>query len=91
MKGDEGKQTTCPDGYNQCIRAWNEMDDKITFISQCGTEAKCKERKDACDKSGEGKCAISCCDTDLCNAGSPVSFNVFLVAVCSTLGLALLK
>ena len=91
MKGDNSKQMPCSEKQNRCIRTWAKKDDETLVVNQCGTEADCKTLKDACDKTKEGKCAVGCCDKDLCNAGPPVSFSLFLTAVCSALGLALLK
>ncbi|KAL9968468.1 hypothetical protein ACROYT_G026846 [Oculina patagonica] len=92
LKDDSSKVTTCPSGYNVCMRTWAKNDDGDTAVVQsCGTDATCKTLKDKCDEVTEGKCAVGCCDTDLCNAGSPVSFSMFLMTVCAALGLALLK
>ena len=81
----------CPGNANQCIRTWYKNDDKTSVANMCGNDEDCKNEKDACDKIKEGKCAVGCCDKDLCNAVSPVSFSVLLMALCSVLGLALLK
>ena len=77
---------------NRCMRAWGKKDDTTEVINSCSNESLCKAaEKDADDDCDVDKCAVGCCDTDLCNAGSPVSFSVFLMTVCCTLGLALLK
>ncbi|KAL9959858.1 hypothetical protein ACROYT_G033221 [Oculina patagonica] len=80
----------CKAGEDQCIRKWAKFDDITGIENLCGDEAACTTWKNACDKA-DGKCAVGCCKTDLCNAGSPVPFSVFLMTVCSALGLALLK
>ncbi|KAL9968467.1 hypothetical protein ACROYT_G026845 [Oculina patagonica] len=84
----------CP--TDRCMRTWLKKGDATGVANSCSSESVCKSTKEACDKK-EGivfkevdKCAVGCCDTDLCNAGSPVSFNVFLMTVCAALGLALL-
>ena len=79
---------TCPSRMDKCMRTWTKVNDVKEVINSCSNEDICKTYEDAkCD----GNCAVGCCDTDLCNAGSPVSFSVFLMTVCSALGLVLLK
>ena len=75
---------------DQCMRTWAKKGDATAVVNNCANEATCKAAKDVCDKSDDD-CAVGCCDSDLCNAGAPVSFSVFLMTVCSALGLALLK
>ena len=87
LKADNSTHRTCPSGRDKCIRTWSKNDDVTRVINTCSNEALCKAAEDACSKG----CAASCCDTDLCNAGSPVSFSVFLMTVCSAIGLVLLK
>ena len=82
---------TCPSGMDKCMRTWAKKDDATAVVQSCGNDATCKALKEKCDEVTDGKCAVGCCDTDLCNGGSPVSFSVFLMTVCSALGLALLK
>ena len=91
LKGDSSKQMACPTGKDQCTRFWSKKDDKTVVVQSCGDDKVCKDLKAKCDKITDGKCAVGCCKTNLCNAGSPVSFSVFLMTVCSALGLALLK
>ncbi|KAL9953393.1 hypothetical protein ACROYT_G040803 [Oculina patagonica] len=90
LEGDKTKQQDCPD-VDRCLRTWYKKDGNIQVTNRCSTDAACKIAKEACDKIDEGKCAVGCCDKDLCNAGSHASFSVFLMAVCSAVGLALLK
>ena len=92
LKGDNSKEVTCVTGMDRCMRIWTKKDDTTTVDSSCSTESSCKDaEKVADDDCKADKCAVGCCDTDLCNAGWPVSFSVFLMTVCCTLGLALLK
>lgn len=91
MEADKSKQMTCQLGMDKCMRTWTKKDGDTVVIASCGNEATCKVLKKKCDDSKDGDCAVSCCDTDLCNAGSSVSFSVLLMTVCSVLGLALLK
>ena len=92
LKADSSKEVTCESGMDKCIRVWGKKGDTTAVVSSCSNELVCKAAEDAADNKCEGdKCAVGCCDTDLCNAGSPVSFSVFLMTVCCALGLALLK
>ena len=60
-----------------------KIDDVTVVANFCGDEEKCEKLKKICDNAKDEKCAVGCCDTDLCNAGSPVSFSVFLMTVSS--------
>ena len=81
---------TCPSGADKCMRTWAKQGDVTAVGQSCTNDAGCKAAEAVCDKAG-GDCKVGCCDTDLCNAGSPVAFSMFLMTVCSALGLALLK
>ena len=89
LEADTSKQSTCIAGMDTCMSTWIKKDDKTTVINSCGNDSLCKAAEDT--KCDADKCAMNCCDTNLCNAGSPVSFSVFLMTVCCALGLALLK
>ena len=91
LEKDNKYVKSCSAGTNQCIRTWAKVDDITTIQNLCGNDAACTTIKELCDKSSKGKCAVGCCDTDLCNAGSPVSFSLFLITVSPALVLALLK
>ena len=93
LERDSKKEMTCPAGMDRCMRISKEnetmeTDDARAVANSCTNEAGCKLAEEICD---EADCKVGCCDTDLCNAGSPVSFSVFLMTVYSALGLALLK
>lgn len=90
LEADKTKYSvSCPTGT--CIRVWGKKDDKTLVAESCGDEAGCETAKKECDNIKDGKCAVGCCNSDYCNAGSSVSFSVFLMTVSSALGLALLK
>ena len=89
LKKDSSKESTCASGMDRCMRVWAKKGDTTAVVNSCSNESLCKTAEDA--KCDVDKCAVGCCDTDLCNAGSPVSFSMFLMTVCCTLGLALLK
>ncbi|RMX49499.1 hypothetical protein pdam_00024759 [Pocillopora damicornis] len=75
----------------ECIRFWGKKDDVTLVINSCGGSSTCAKTKEACDQVKDGKCAVGCCDSDYCNAGSSYSSSVILITVTSALGLALLK
>lgn len=85
------KLMTCVAPFDRCMRVWGKTGDKTAVQNSCSTQTLCDTMKKACDDSSEGDCAVGCCETDECNAGSSVTFSAFLMAVCSVLGLALLK
>ena len=89
LKADSSKEVTCASGMDRCMRAWARKGDGTGVVNSCSNELLCKANEDT--KCDADECAVGCCDTDLCNAGSPGSFSVFLMTVCCTLGLALLK
>jgi len=89
LQKDNSKETTCPSGMDMCMRVWAKSGDAKAVVNSCTNDSLCKLAENA--KCQVDDCAVGCCDTDLCNAGSPVSFSVFLMTVCTALGLALLK
>ena len=89
LKKNSSTETTCVAPLDICMRIWGKDGDTIKVSQYCSMEALCKAAQNA--KCAVDKCAVGCCDTDLCNTGSPVFFSVFLMTVCSVLGLALLK
>ncbi|KAL9985355.1 hypothetical protein ACROYT_G007749 [Oculina patagonica] len=95
LEGSKDKYLkTCPTGLDQCYRTWLKTDSKTTVTNGCSSQFVCGLTKNACDKRDDDDgvgCRFDCCDKDACNAGSPVSFGIFLLTACSVLGLALLK
>ena len=83
------KSVDCP--TDKCMRFWSKKDDVTEVVNSCSSSALCTAAEKACDDVKEGKCAVGCCDSDYCNAGSSFSFSVILMTVTSALGLALLK
>ena len=89
-----GDEATCPSGLNlMCMRGYfiKDTDGKKTIERACGNKVICETAKEACKKGKEEKtvtdCAIGCCDTDLCNAGSASSFSVLVVTLCALFSL----
>lgn len=82
--------TTCLGDLDTCQRSHGTAKDIHAVSMSCTTASLCEDAKKKCDDSGDN-CGVACCTTDKCNAGSSVSFNVFLMAVSSLLGPALLK
>ena len=76
----------CPG--SECIRIWAKKDNKVHVGNSCGD---CEDIKKGCDELKDVKCAVGCCDSDYCNAGSSYSSSVILMIITSALGLALLN
>ena len=76
--------------YDRCMRTKSEALGIKAVSTSCATQDTCSASESACDKTETCKDVV-CCDTDNCNAGSAVSFSVFLVAICYAVGLALMK
>ena len=85
---------TCPAGLDKCGRAWIKTKSTTLVRNVCTNTFDCElQSKSICDRLDDlddAECAWDCCDTDACNAGSPVSFSAFLFTVSSILGLALM-
>ncbi|XP_078355351.1 uncharacterized protein LOC144639965, partial [Oculina patagonica] len=109
LEEDKAKYVvTCPSLDDQCMKTWGKKDDKTVVVNSCASKAVCDAtKKKACDDYKGGKSAVSCCNTDECNAGSAglqavaikctndapssLPFSVFLMTVFSVLGLALVS
>ncbi|KAL9951834.1 hypothetical protein ACROYT_G044569 [Oculina patagonica] len=62
---------TCPFlSMDRCITAWAKKDDITSLVKLCSTKSQCDVVKKSCDEMTDGQCAVNCCDTDECNAGS---------------------
>lgn len=79
-----------------CIKMWvKEKGNDARVESGCGLQSKCDSAKVICDEAKkhetDDQCEVACCSDDRCNAGSSFTFNIILLAVCTFLGLELLK
>ena len=91
MDANEAKYVTkCLEGFDTCQRIHGTALDIHAVTMTCTTKSACEEAKKKCEDSGDD-CGVACCTTDKCNAGSSVTFSVFLMVVSSLLGLALMK
>ncbi|XP_078353155.1 uncharacterized protein LOC144637944 isoform X2 [Oculina patagonica] len=61
---------TCPLSLDRCITVWTKKDEKTSVMKTCSTKWGCDVYKKACDMT-DAPCAVNCCYTDECNAGSP--------------------
>lgn len=81
---------------DKCFRTWEKpKDDDAEVSSGCGYQSTCDTLKTVCDKAKDTlkdyHCAVGCCSGDGCNAGTSLTFNLILLAVCFLLSLELLK
>ena len=91
LEGDKGKYLLdCRLGDDRCIRAFRKKDGATWVTNACSNQFGCNQGIISCGQYKDVTCKVSCCAEDGCNVGSHVSFDAFLLAVCSALGLALL-
>ncbi|XP_078350984.1 uncharacterized protein LOC144635774 isoform X1 [Oculina patagonica] len=90
LEADKDMQQTCPGDSNLCIRSWYGAGNYTTVSNACGTDSTCEDLKGTCGVT-KAFCDVGCCYRDLCNEGSPLSFSVFLMVVCFSVGQAILK
>ena len=91
LEGDKDKYLqTCAPGQDKCMRSFLKKDSATLVENTCTTQLGCNREQISCGQYSGVTCKVACCDQDECNVGSHASFNVFLLTVCSALGLALL-
>ena len=91
LESNKGKYLIdCVGGYDKCLRRFRKKDSATLVDNSCSNQLSCNQAIIDCGQYNDVTCKVSCCDEDECNVGSLVSFNVFLLTVCSALGLALL-
>jgi len=81
-------------GFDRCMRQKYEQQGVKAVFTLCASQEGCTIAKSYCDQktpSYEHCEDVVCCDTDNCNAGSAVSFSLFLMAVCYAVGMVLMK
>ncbi|KAL9988362.1 hypothetical protein ACROYT_G002799 [Oculina patagonica] len=72
LEADKAKYlVTCPSGMDRCIRVWAKKDNVTAVVNSCASIAVCDAAKKAFENF-TGQWAVSCCETDECNAGSTV-------------------
>ena len=90
LQGNKDKYLKeCSLGADKCIRTWLHKDGKTIVSNACTNQLGCDLAQAVCDNvDDEVDCKVGCCTDDECNAGSPLSFSIVLLTVCSALGLA---
>ena len=88
---DDGKQkTNCGAIFDRCFKM--SLDFKVANIETkaytkgCFTKAGCDAGNDLyknCKNIDGAKCDLSCCEGDLCNAGTAQVVSVFLMVACA--------
>ena len=97
LESNKGKYLgDCGEGNDkQCMRVFRKKDSATLVENSCTDQVGCNTAIIRCGEYDDDRgvtCKVGCCKEDECNVGSLVSFNVFLymLTVCSALGLALL-
>lgn len=89
------KPQTCPNEDDQCYKISTDVTHKDsdvqlkTYSKGCATKSQCKD-KDAhvfyqtCSEA-DSNCDMSCCEEDMCNAGSNFVISTFALLACALL------
>ncbi|XP_020895160.1 CD59 glycoprotein [Exaiptasia diaphana] len=74
-------EISCSSSYDRCAKVFGNGDSKAV-AKTCSSEAGCNAAKSLCENSG--KCGVSCCEGDLCNATNnmkPLMFVTILAPI----------
>ena len=87
------KERTCPPDVDQCLKIYAKYGETKVYARSCATKDFCNEEKNPVCKASKGisgaECDITCCDKDLCNAGSATKISGIVLLACSLVFLAL--
>ena len=81
-------ETTCPSGMEErCIKVYLKYGETKVFARSCGPKDYCDKDKNPTCKLAESvsgaECEISCCEGDLCNAGSAAKISGIMLLACA--------
>lgn len=87
------EEMTCPSGMSdRCVKAYVKYGDVKAYAKYCGMKAYCdKDKNPTCklaQQVGASECTISCCEGDLCNAGSAARISGTVLMACALVLLA---
>lgn len=77
---------------DRCMRIWQKTDYTELVHSLCADERLCDEMEKVCEEKKTAPrdpydCIVSCCHDDACNSvDAGVNFNLYLVILCSAVG-----
>lgn len=88
---EKAKAKRCGPGEERCMKVMTEMaykDSNLvykTYSKGCATLDQCKNMKNAfySDCTDPEKCHMSCCEGELCNAGSSFVVSAFTLLACA--------
>ncbi|CAH3166080.1 unnamed protein product [Porites lobata] len=87
------KEVTCPSGLDQCFKIYAKYGETKVYARSCSTKDFCNKEKNPTCQATKGisgaECEITCCDKDLCNAGSATKISGIVLLACALVFLAL--
>ena len=86
------EEVTCPSGVNQCMKVYDKYGETKVYARSCSIKVYCDKENNPVCKAAKGisgaKCEITCCDKDLCNAGSATKISGIVLLACALAFLA---
>ena len=86
------KEVTCPSGLDQCLKGHAKYGKTKVYARSCSTKDFCdKENNPVCKRTkgiSGAECEITCCDKDLCKAGSETKISGIVLLTCTLVFLA---
>ena len=86
------KEVTCPSGVHQCMKVYAKYGEPKVYARSCSTKVYGDKANNPVCKAAKGisgaECEITCCDKDLCNAGSATTISGIVLLACALVFLA---